>query len=97
MPQIMQGNTALHAAARAGHENIVKLLLSDPRTDKYWQNCAGYSAFHFAAAHGKAKVIAVFLRFNTDYELPLNIEEKTVLDLVNGAKDSVPRIDAARI
>ena len=51
----MQGNTALHAAAKAGHESVVALLLSDPRTDKYWQNCAGHTAFHFAAAHGKAK------------------------------------------
>lgn len=76
-----QGETALHKAAWEGHATIVEMLLKDPRIDRYYQNFKGETAFHYAVAAGKAQVVAVFLRFNTDCELPTNHAQKTVLDL----------------
>ena len=64
-PQILDGEdreelTALHAAARAGHLDVVSLLLNHPGIDvsKIW---IGATALHTAAAAGHADVVALLL------------------------------------
>ena len=46
--------TALHEAARAGHEGVMAQLL----TAKPSQRAAHFTALHFAAHHGRAGVVA---------------------------------------
>ncbi|KAJ8673446.1 hypothetical protein QAD02_004708 [Eretmocerus hayati] len=74
------GNTPLYWAARAGHEDCVKLLLglSNPAVNA--QNKMGDSPLHIAASHGHLNVVNILLEAGSDTSLK-NSSGSTALDL----------------
>ena len=60
--------TALHEAVRAGHTNIVELLLQKLPALLVLDDHPGYNSFHIAAKNGHAKVMEFLLRIADENE-----------------------------
>ena len=60
--------TALHESVRAGHTNIVELLLQKLPALLSLDDHPGYNSFHIAAKHGHAKVMEFLLRIADENE-----------------------------
>nr|WP_253308677.1 ankyrin repeat domain-containing protein [Rickettsia endosymbiont of Ceutorhynchus assimilis] len=58
--------TALHFAARSGHDNIVKLLLDHGANVNVITPDDGWTALHFAARNGYDGIVEVLLKHNAD-------------------------------
>ncbi|XP_011504258.1 PREDICTED: osteoclast-stimulating factor 1-like [Ceratosolen solmsi marchali] len=66
------GNTPLYWAARAGHEDCVKLLLDLPNPAVNAQNKMGDSPLHVAASHGHLNIVNRLLEAGNDATLKNN-------------------------
>ncbi|XP_058789865.1 osteoclast-stimulating factor 1-like [Phymastichus coffea] len=66
------GNTPLYWAARAGHEDCVKLLLDLQNPAINAQNKMGDSPLHVAASHGHLNVVNLLLEAGSDVSLQNN-------------------------
>jgi ankyrin repeat protein len=68
-PTCNEGNTALHLAARNGHEDIVGFMLSKGKSDINAQNNNGWSALIWAAMGGHTQVVDVLCKASVNYNL----------------------------
>ncbi|NP_001155019.1 osteoclast stimulating factor 1 [Nasonia vitripennis] len=66
------GNTPLYWAARAGHEDCVKLLLEIPNPAVNAQNKMGDTPLHVAASHGHLSIVNLLLEAGSDTTLRNN-------------------------
>ena len=53
------GDTALHDAARFGHDPVVEVLLATPGVDAGARNDAGQDALAVAIEYGKGETVAL--------------------------------------
>ena len=70
--------TALHEAVRAGHCNIVQLLLQKLPALLALDDHPGYNSFHIAAKHGRARVMEFLLTIANENEQQCNMVQPTV-------------------
>lgn len=69
--------TALHEAVRAGHTNVVELLLQKLPALLVLDDHPGYNSFHVAAKNGHAKVMEFLLRIADENEQQHNKQQQT--------------------
>jgi ankyrin repeat protein len=61
-PEQKSGNVALHCASAKGHLEVVRALLSDPRTNPNLENLHNTTALILAAGNANAAVVEELLR-----------------------------------
>ena len=76
--------TALHEAVRAGHINIVELLLQKLPALLALDDHPGYNSFHVAAKHGHARVMEFLLRIADENEQQRNMLQAPTVSLYDG-------------
>ena len=76
--------TALHEAVRAGHGNIVELLLQKLPALLALDDHPGYNSFHVAAKHGHARVIEFLLRIADENEQQRSMLQAPTVSLHEG-------------
>jgi len=73
--------TALHEAVRAGHANVVELLLQKLPALLVLDDHPGYNSFHIAAKEGHARVMEFLLRIADENEQQRNMEQSSAISL----------------
>lgn len=76
--------TALHEAVRAGHANVVELLLQKLPALLVLDDHPGYNSFHIAAKEGHTRVMEFLLRIADENEQQRNMLQSTTVLLQEG-------------
>lgn len=87
------GGTALMAASRSGHPEVVRHLLAQPGIKLDLLNADGHSALTLAVCNNRSKVVRCLLDAGADVNLPMRKSRKTALMIA--AEEGCP--DSARI
>jgi ankyrin repeat protein len=65
--QTAYGATALHLAARNGHVEIVRRIISDARCKELIEDCSGMTEFHKACSYGQLEVVRLLIETSAKY------------------------------
>ncbi|KAK3675341.1 hypothetical protein LTR78_004851 [Recurvomyces mirabilis] len=78
----LSGCTALHLAARNGHVDVVKLIMSDERVETSIEDDDGMTTFHKACKYGHIDVVKLLISFDSSWpERRSNVDGRTGLHL----------------
>ena len=75
------GNTALHKASCAGHEEIAKYLVEKAAADLSCQNRSQKTALHYSTQYGHVEVARYLLSKRIDV-MAITTDKQTAYDLI---------------